>query len=92
MLKHKTSHNIQVYVVGCMHSLGEVHGSVVGDRDLESVLASVTAASDSAVGDARNRGYSAGHEVHLLEVHAGHQLGSHVHCALALVCTHNGVL
>ena len=64
--------------------LGELHGPVVGDGDLEAVLTGVAAARDAAVGDARHCGRHAGHEVQLGEVHRGGQLAGHVNGALAL--------
>jgi hypothetical protein len=36
------------------YSLGQVHGAVVGHRDLEAVLARVATAGDAAVGNARH--------------------------------------
>lgn len=62
----------------------EFDGSVVGHRDFESVLTSVAAAGDAAVGNACHRGSQARHEVQFGKVHSGRQLADHVHGALAL--------
>ena len=64
--------------------LGQLDGSVVSHRNLESVLSGVAAAGDAAVGDARHSGGEARHEVQLGEVHSGRQLADHVHSTLAL--------
>jgi hypothetical protein len=70
--------------MGDISLLGEVHGSLIGDGDLEAVLAGVATASDAAVGDARHSGHSAGHEVQLGEIHRRCELAGDVHGTLTL--------